>query len=125
MKTSTVRVSDEPLVEVGVITHNGREFAALGAVESKDGERVVGYVLEAKEGDPVWHVGAPLTVQNWDGTVSIGRVIWSKCHLSIVPNVCERVLIRALRVKRADGSIWYGRYSPDGGNLVRLKRCKG
>ena len=106
-RSEAVRLKDSPFAELGVIRHDGREFTNLGACESEDGKRLVAYVSGPSDN----------TVCNWDGSVTFGRVVSARTYRGGFGGS----RMRAIRVRRPDGSLWFGRYGIDN-QLVRLRR---
>ena len=104
MRTQTIRQSDDPFVEVGAVTIEGRTFSALGAAE------VDGVLLAYHTGD---------VVTSWDGAVVFGRVIRSRDYHA--PGFGGPIRMRSLRVRRPDGTVWAGRYGFDWRQSVRLR----
>lgn len=116
-ETEAVRVTDNPFAEVGLVTHEGRTFAAYGAVEHPG--MLAGYVV----GEP--RRGEPRHIMSWDGSVTFGRIIGSRRWKRYSARRGTPYTMEALTVRRPDGSLWVGRYGSDWSQLIRLRPKKG
>lgn len=116
MESITTRVSSDPFAETGTIMHEGRAFTSGGAWEA--GDRVFGYVRAGSD-------GMPGTVGNWDGTVTFGRIVRSTMYRVRTGFGSWPIRMRAIRVRRPDGSEWSGRYGVDWRDCVTLRRVRG
>ena len=98
------RANNGAKVEISTITHEGRDFSALGSVVDHERGIVIGYPKGSE-------------LRTWDGTV-IGslRVTGSARGFHGVKLVCYRATI--------DGIPYYGRGQGDG-MILRLRRVKG
>lgn len=105
--TFHVEHSADGKAELGILTHEGHEFSALGSVIDHDAGVVVGYPKG-------------FDLMTWDGTTVIGRVrvvssypmpqSWQGSTM-----YCYRAVI--------EGRHYYGRGFGDG-MLLRLRACK-
>jgi hypothetical protein len=115
-RSETHTTPDGATLEVGTVTHNGREFSALGHVLSADGSRVTGYLGKPFHGGSE-SVGARGFLTDWSGT-PIGRYEitgrWRMPHSWVASHmVSARVVLQGGAVYTGRGMgvgmIWRGR----------------
>lgn len=118
MESQAVTVSESPFVQVGIVTHEGRDYHALGATISDD--YLAAYLKPRDMGPNVKANGGTLTT--WEGK-PIGRYIitgrWEWWN-----SWCSLVRMESVLCILDDGRRYVGRKSQDW-DLIKARRAKG